>query len=132
MRQIAKVDALYKLSDSVLMLLKIAWRQTGKVRLKAMEVLKKHGYVFDPEKPFTEEWDRLINEWEALKNTIELEESKIEKGKALTKEDYLREWDAMEDAKTRSLDPYSITEAKWIQMINREKEKAKARKQRAA
>lgn len=132
MRQIAKVDALYTLSDSVLMLLKIAWRQKGKVRLKAMDILKKHGYGFDPEKDFTEEWNRLVNEWEALKNTIALEEAKIEKSKPLTKEDYLREWDAMEDAKTRSLNPYSITEAKWIQMINREKEKAKARKQSAA
>ena len=132
MRQIAKVDALYKLSDGILCLLKIAWRQKGGVRKKAIEVLAKQGYVFDPEKDFTSEWDRLVNEWHALQNTISIEESKIEKGTGYTREDFLREWDAMEDAKTRNLDPYSITEAKWISMINREKEKAKARKQRAA
>lgn len=124
LKQIAKVDSMVRTYEVVGMLLNILRRAKGSVLIECKERLKDFNYVINEELSFIDEFKRLVTNREALVTAIQIEKSKIEEATKMTEQDYLKEWDRMEDLKKRDLDPNKILTAKWVQMIHNEIAKA--------
>ena len=125
MRQIVKVEGLKCLYTSIGILINLLSSEDKDIRNEALQELESIGYGINAKNPIEDELNKLIGNWQSLKTTINLEEGLIEEGSPLTDKDYLSEWNRLEDLKTRDLDPYKITEARWIVMITEEINKTK-------
>jgi predicted nucleic acid-binding Zn-ribbon protein len=116
LKQAAKVSAMILLHDGLAAAINILPTLKGELRDRVDELLKSKGYGIDYSNDFKEEHQRVKNDIAALKNAIQIESAKVEKGKKMEKDDILREVFSLEKLVGRELDPYSITERKWIQM----------------
>lgn len=125
MRQIVKVEELKSLYSTLGVFIRLLGNSDGKALDLVLIRLDEMGYGIDKSKPMKDEVERLLSNWQSLKNAIKIEGSQIVKGNPYEEKDYLSEWSRMEDLKRRDLDPTKITEARWIVMITEEVNKAK-------
>lgn len=99
------------------------------VRREVKKTLAKYGYVFDPQKSFDDELERMLRSVKVLETKITIEEDKLPKGMS-KKPDLIKEALALENILPNlgKIDIYSESMERWLAIKEMAEERIKARK----
>lgn len=129
LKQMCRVQVMIKDYYSIKSLLEIVVHGNPKMKMQAVEQLKKFGYVIDYQN-FTKSLDKAINNIQAMETAIEIEQDKIEKSDKKKAVELIDEVVEIENLyasyfSPKELDPYKITVEKWLTIVESIKQKAK-------